>query len=114
MEQRTVLLPRMAGIRAYEQNNGIGLPPVLARFMVSMFGQGGYKARKAEARENVYEWDTELCHYEVMVESDIEAWVKAWPKAPRAAQNRVRYDRREPTAMWKIGLYEGEGEAAHG
>ena len=110
---RTVLLPRMAGMRACERINGGKLPPVIVRFMVNMFGKGGYKVELSAPRENVYEWDTELCHYEAKVESDSEAWVRAWPKRPRARQP-VRYDRREPTAMWKIGIYEGEGEAAHG
>lgn len=109
MEARTVEIGRTNNLAAFEALNGKGLPVVLERFMTHMFGGGGYKVRRAEGRENVYEFNTTLCHYEVAVENDGTAWVKAWPRAPRRGEpGKCRYDRMSPTAMWKIRAGDGE------
>ena len=110
MEGRTIELGRCQGMAAFEAINGKGLPLVLARFMNSMFGGGGYKVRRAEGREGVYEFNTTLCHYEVKVENDGTAWVKAWPKYP---QGKARYDRMSPTALWRISAVDGREDAAY-
>ena len=125
MEERIVKMGAAPGVAAFEAKNGKGLPVVLVRFMCKMFGNGGYKLKKEKDREDVWTFDTYLCHYRVACLSDTLAVVKAWPKVPRRekmaevltpgwtgsgpapAPRRMDYSKINPTAMWKISAADG-------